>query len=249
MKMQDTEWFAEWFDTPYYHTLYKDRDFSEAEGFIDRLVGTLDLKANARVLDLACGKGRHALTLSTYGFQVLGVDLSANSIEAAKKLETDKLKFAVHDMREPLPDQQFDAVFNLFTSFGYFDSLEDNQRVISAIAKMLKPNGLLIIDFMNVHHVLSNLMTKEVKRVDEITFNIQRKFDGKHIYKTIQFDADGKSHSHTERVQALEISDFRALLSASNFEILSSFGNFGLTNYDEASSDRLIIIAQLNSWN
>jgi 2-polyprenyl-3-methyl-5-hydroxy-6-metoxy-1,4-benzoquinol methylase len=97
-------------------------------------------------LDLACGKGRHARTLHALGLNVLGTDLSPQSIAFANESTVDGLRFQVHDMREPLHNESFDAVFNLFTSFGYFDSTAENQRVIDAVACMLNPNGFLIID-------------------------------------------------------------------------------------------------------
>lgn len=246
MNTQSKEWFVDWFDTPYYHTLYKNRDLSEAKLFIQELTKRLPLKSNAHVLDLACGKGRHAVTLSECGFDVLGVDLSENSIREAKKWESDTLKFAVHDMREVIQGAQFDGIFNLFTSFGYFDSIEDNQQVIHSISKMLKKGGLLIIDFMNVHKVLDNLVTSETKVVDGITFQIQRHFDGKHIFKSIEFDADGKTHAYTERVQALEMNDFQSLLQSANFHVLETYGSIEFEDFDEMKSDRLLIIAQLN---
>lgn len=249
MKMQDTEWFADWFDTTYYHTLYKNRDFTEAEGFIRRLVALLDLPEKSSVLDLACGKGRHSVTLSSCGFDVLGVDLSANSIAEARKSEKKGLRFAVHDMREVIPMERFEAVFNLFTSFGYFDSLEDNSRVVRSIREMLNPDGILVIDFMNATRIVMELVENETKTVDGIQFHITRRFDGTHIFKDIRFDADGRSHAYTERVQALSLVDFVALLEGLNFEILRTFGDFELHAFDENSSDRLIIIAQLQPWN
>lgn len=246
MKMQGKEWFSDWFDTSYYHILYKNRDLPEAKQFIHRVIEQLPLKKNAKVLDLACGKGRHAVTLAECGFDVLGIDLSSNSIEEAKKYEHPSLKFAVHDMREVIENERFNGVFNLFTSFGYFDSIDDNQRVIDSIAEMLLPNGLLVIDFMNTCKVLANLVESETKVVDGITFNIHRRFDGTHIFKDINFEADGVSHAYTERVQGLKINDFVSLLDAAGFKILHSFGNFSLDAFDERHSDRLIIIAQLN---
>jgi SAM-dependent methyltransferase len=246
MKMQSKEWFADWFDTKYYHTLYKNRDLSEAKQFIQRLVAVLPLKKGDRVLDLACGKGRHAVTLSECGFDVLGVDLSPNSITEAKQFENESLKFAVHDMREIIPNEQFDGVFNLFTSFGYFDSLEENQKAVDSVARMLVPNGIFVIDFLNAHKVVANLVESEAKTVDGITFNIKRTFDGTHILKHIRFEADEQEFSFTEKVQALTLSDFSTFLNAANFNILDSFGDFDLSPFDETTSDRLILIAQLN---
>ena len=85
--MQKKEWFAEWFDTSYYHILYQNRNDEEAKRFIQALLGVLKLTPNSSLLDLACGKGRHAVTLNSSGHRVLGVDLSAQSIAAAKGFE------------------------------------------------------------------------------------------------------------------------------------------------------------------
>ncbi len=238
------EWFEEWFDTTYYHTLYQNRNDAEAKQFITRLVGELPLKEGARILDLACGKGRHAITLNELGFDVLGVDLSQHSISCASICARNGLEFAVHDMRQVIRDEKFDAVFNLFTSFGYFDSLDDNASVVSAMSKMLIPKGILVIDFMNANRVLTNLVAEESKVLDGITFNITREFDGSHIFKHISFDADGKSHKHTERVQALKLDDFTSMLKAEDFQILRTFGDFDLNEFDEEKSDRLIIVAK-----
>ena len=156
--MTETPWFASWFDTSYYHQLYNHRSEEEAQAFIERLADFLALEPKSKVLDLACGKGRHARTLHALGLNVLGTDLSPQSIAFANESTVDGLRFQVHDMREPLHNESFDAVFNLFTSFGYFDSTAENQRVIDAVACMLKPNGFLIIDFLNAHRVIDTLV-------------------------------------------------------------------------------------------
>ena len=242
--MQEKEWYAEWFDTKYYHVLYKDRNDDEAILFIQNLISFLELPINSSVLDLACGKGRHSVTLNKLGYKVTGVDLSERSIKEASKSSRAGLCFDVKDMREPIPGAKFNAIFNLFTSFGYFDDLSDNQKVIDAINEMLVPNGLLIIDFMNAKKVVNNLVKREVKLVDGIEFHLTRNFDGQHIHKTIDFNDDGKSFSFTERVQALKKSDFLAMLDLRGFKIIRTFGNFDLSSFDEKTSDRLILIAK-----
>ena len=241
--MTKTDWFATWFDTSYYHILYKKRDDAEAKNFITNLVGALDLKEGAKVLDLACGKGRHSITLNQLGFNVLGVDLSENSIKEASKHATEGLRFGVQDMREPL-DEQFDAVFNLFTSFGYFDSIQDNDRVIQAMSEMLDDNGTLVIDFMNSFKVIEQLVKKEEKEVDGIHFNIERKYTGTHVVKDIRFSADGRNHHYTETVQALLLEDFQGLLEKHGFQIESLYGNFDLDTFNKETADRLIIVAK-----
>lgn len=242
--MNSKTWFEDWFDKSYYHTLYQNRNEEEAERFVKNLVNFLNLDADSHVLDLACGKGRHAVTLSQFGYRVLGVDLSKNSIEAAKQFQTNSLQFAIHDMRNVINGHTFSAVFNLFTSFGYFDTMHDNERVLKAIHTMLKRDGMLIIDFMNSTKVISELVTSEEKTVDAITFQIDREYNGTHIIKHIRFIADANDHHYTERVQALTKNDFEIILKQSGFKIIRTFGDFDLNPFDEQSSDRLIMIAQ-----
>ncbi len=78
-------WFVNWFDSPYYHVLYKNRDNQEAKYFIDNIINYLKIKNNSKIIDIACGNGRHAVYLNQLGFQVIGVDLSENNISFAKK--------------------------------------------------------------------------------------------------------------------------------------------------------------------
>lgn len=238
------EWFAEWFDTPYYHTLYKHRDFSEAERFITNLLNYLDLPKEAKCLDLACGKGRHSIFLNKKGYDVTGVDLSANSIEEAKAFENDSLRFDVHDMREVYREDAYDAIFNLFTSFGYFDDDAQNEQVIESMCKMLKQDGVLVIDFMNAHKTINNLVANEVKEIDGITFEINRTYDGTHIYKDIAFQDDGHSFNFQERVQALKKERFLELFDKVGLKVKDTFGNFSLDPFDADTSDRLIFICE-----
>jgi SAM-dependent methyltransferase len=242
--MANKAWFETWFDSPYYHLLYQNRNDEEAARFIGNLLSELHLPKSAKVLDLACGKGRHSVTLASHGYDVTGVDLSPNSISAAKSFEHERLKFEVRDMRVPFEENAFDAIFNLFTSFGYFDDLNDNQKVVDSIQTMLVSDGILVIDFMNSKRVIANLVKVETKEIEGIRFNIERVYDGSHIYKHIRFTAEDQDLHFTERVQALMLEDFRSLLSAGGFEIIRTFGDFDLNAYHAETSDRLILIAK-----
>lgn len=244
--MKSKEWFESWFDTSYYHSLYKNRDEQEAKLFVTKLVEFLNLKRGTKVLDLACGKGRHSVTLNELGMNVLGVDLSTNSIQCAKQFENPTLRFDVHDMRDIIPNKTFNTVFNLFTSFGYFASQSDNEKVIRAVYQMVESNGLFVLDFMNSEKMVANLIEHEQKEVDGIVYDLSKRYDGQHIYKDIRFtDLDQQFH-YTERVQALKLIDFESLLISNKFQIIHTFGDFNLNPFDAKTSDRLILIATKN---
>ncbi len=236
-----TKWFVSWFDTSFYHILYKDRDDTEAQVFMDNLSQYLNLPEEGTILDLACGKGRHSRYLNGIGFDVTGVDLSENSIAFAKQFENERLQFDVHDMCKPYK-KQFDAVFNLFTSFGYFDDEADNLNTIKAIKSNLNETGFAVIDFMNTEQVIANLVPENTKTIDGITFHLKRFVKDGYIVKTIHFEADGETYNFEERVRAFTLSDFEALFEAAGVHLLDVFGNYALDRYDAKTSERLVMI-------
>ena len=241
MQKEVNNWFASWFDTPYYHILYKDRNYREAQLFMDNLTHYLNLPDKAKVLDLACGKGRHSIYLNQLGYDVLGVDLSENSIDEAKKNTNDHLHFRVHDMREPF-DEKFDAIFNLFTSFGYFENEADNLKTLVAIKESLSEYGFAVIDFMNATNVITNLVPEEVKTVNEIDFHIKRFHIDGYIYKEIDFEDKGEKFHFTEKVRALTLADFQAMMDEAGIFLLDTFGDYKLKKFHKTESERLIMI-------
>ena len=235
-------WFASWFDTKYYHILYKERNYREAQVFMDNLTHYLNLPEKAKVLDLACGKGRHSIYLKQLGFDVLGVDLSENSIAEATKNTSEHLHFKVHDMREPMVEK-FDAIFNLFTSFGYFENEADNQKTLSAIKESLSEYGFAVIDFMNVQHVIENLIANEVKVVDDIEFKIKRFLsDDNFIIKEIDFEDNGTAYHFVEKVKAFTLDDFQVMMEKAGIFLLDTFGDYKLKKFHKKDSERLIMI-------
>ncbi|WP_318640560.1 SAM-dependent methyltransferase [Flavobacterium ardleyense] len=236
-----SNWFESWFDTPYYHILYKDRDDTEAQFFMDTITQYLNLPEDSTILDLACGKGRHAIYLNEIGYDVVGYDLSEKSIAEASEFENDKLHFKVHDMRKPF-DKKFDAIFNLFTSFGYFECDSDNLKTLESIRDGLTEYGFGVIDFMNADYVIENLVAEEIKIVDGITFEIKRWYDGEFIQKAIDFEDKGEKFHFTERVQALTLQKFETMMQELDIDLIDIFGDYKLHKFSKKESERLIMI-------
>jgi SAM-dependent methyltransferase len=241
MTKNRTTWYSSWFDTPFYHILYKDRDHAEAHTFMDALTNYLNLPEGGSILDLACGKGRHAMYLNTLGYNVTGIDLSENSIAYAKQFKNETLHFDVHNMCKPY-HKQFDAVFNLFTSFGYFDNDANNLSTIKAIKANLNTYGFGVIDFMNSNFVIANLIPENTKTVEDITFNLKRYTKDGYIFKDIAFTKDNEDYNFTERVRAFTLSDFKELFEAADVHLLDVFGDYKLNSFNPDSSERLIMI-------
>jgi SAM-dependent methyltransferase len=236
-------WFESWFDTPWYHLLYRHRDEREAFAFIDRLVGWLSPEGQERVLDLACGRGRHARRLAEHGLDVTGIDLSRANIRAARAYEAPGLAFFEHDMRRPFRSNYFDWTLNLFTSFGYFERESDNLRTLDAVCRGLRPNGRFVLDFLNVDWVLEHLVPEETRTVDDLTFHIRRFLRDGRIVKEIRFEAEGVKRTYEEQVQALTREDFERYFESVGLRLEARFGNYAL---EPAAPDqpRLILVAR-----
>jgi SAM-dependent methyltransferase len=237
------EWFQHWFDTTYYHILYQDRNDEEAHQFMQNLTSFLHLKKGNKVLDLPCGKGRHSKFLNSLGYDVIGADLSQNSIAHAKHFENKSLHFKVHDMREPF-QTKFDAILNLFTSFGYFDDENMNIEVLKNLKKGLKKDGTIVIDFMNVTLVEKNLITSDTILKNNIEFHINRSIRNGFIQKDIRFNADEKQHHYTEYVRFLTLDRFKEYVTAAGLKIKHTLGDYNLNQFDKNKSSRLILILE-----
>lgn len=239
-----SEWFADWFDSPYYHILYQSHDDTEAKLFIDNLLQILPLREGARVLDLACGKGRHARYLAENGFDVTGLDVSTSSIAFARHFEHERLSFYQHDMRLPFRINYFDAILNIFTSFGYFSTDRDHVNTLRNVFKGLKPGGLFVLDFFNAVWVRNNLIRAETKTIDGIEFQLKKYIRGKHVFKQVDFETGGRPFQFRERVRLFSMSDFQQMFSAVGLKLLDAYGDHNLEPFDSIASKRLILLAE-----
>jgi SAM-dependent methyltransferase len=243
LEKKEKAWFDEWFNTHYYHILYKHRDYEEAANFINNLIDKYDIQQGSKILDLACGKGRHSIYLNKKGLDVTGVDLSFNNIQYAKQFANDTLRFAIHDMRDVYNPDHFDYIFNLFTSFGYFDTKKENLDVIKATISSLKSNGFFVLDFLNPYVVVNNLVKREIKEIDGVKFEISREYtEDDYIKKNIKIEDQEKTFSFHEKVKAIRRKDFLAYFKLHKLEVVDLFGDYHLTPYESGVSERLIFV-------
>jgi SAM-dependent methyltransferase len=244
--MIDRDWYKAWFNSPYYHKLYFERDEDEAKKFISRLLDHLKPPDNSRMLDAACGRGRHSRILASKGYDVTGIDLSPASIAFAKQFETTHLHFYQHDMRLPFWINYFDYAFNFYTSFGYFATRREHENAMRTISDSLCPNGFFLIDYLNVHFVENHLIADEVKNMEGTQYIINRWQDEDHFYKKIKIlDASLiQPLEFTEKVAKFSLGDFTDMLSYQHIQICEVYGSYDLQPYHVRNTPRLIILGQ-----
>ncbi len=239
------DWFKNWFGSPYYHQLYANRNEQEAASFINRLIEHLRPPADSFMIDIGCGKGRHTKILSSYGFDVTGIDLSFDNILEAKNNETDNLHFFQHDMRLPFWINYFNYSFNLFTSFGYFRTKREHYNAVRTMVNAVKPGGLLIFDYHNVQYTEDHLEAKTYEEVAGSKFHLSRWQDKLHFYKEITIENDELKEPlvYVEKVAKLTLKDFKEMFTFHKLELQQVYGDYQLDNYDEKSSPRLVMVA------
>ena len=245
--MKKTAWYKDWFNSPYYHLLYQNRNDDEAQAFINRLITYLQPKEKATMLDVACGKGRHSKVLADKGFDVTGIDLSEASIAEATLDEADNLHFYQHDMRHLFRVNYYDYAFNFFTSFGYFKTQREHNNAIRTITQSIKPGGVFVIDYLNIQYISDRLVNSVTTIVEDIHFHITKWEDETNFYKQIKItegEENESEHAHTERVAKFSLEDFKQMLAHHQTEIITVFGDYDLGNYDVMTSPRLIIVAK-----
>ncbi len=239
-------WYKDWFNSPFYHKLYFERDQQEATDFINKLLHHLEPGERRYMLDVACGRGRHSRILAQKGFIVTGIDISPSSIAFAKQFEHDNLEFFQHDMRLPFRVNYFDFAFNFFTSFGYFNTRREHDDAIRTIAQSIRNQGTLVMDYLNVHYAEEHLVYKEEKTIQSTHYSIHRWHDESHFYKkmTVNDHALLEPLEHTEKVAKFSLGDFNDMFSYQKLQVQEVFGDYALNPYDVRKTPRLIMVAR-----
>ena len=243
LEAMEKEWFAGWFDSPYYHLLYGYRDEREAEAFV-QLLAKGPLENREIIVDLGCGKGRHARALAAFGKQVHGMDLSPESITYANGLKTSGAYFSVQDMRRFQVKEPVDAILNLFTSFGYFDTLEEHIQVLDCVHRGLREGGLFVLDYFNAQLVQEGEGQFSPADHPSVQFHWTKRIANDSVYKDIQV-RDGEATYHfQERVRLFQADELGSRIESAHMKVQSIYGDYALGEFIPSSSPRCIIFAQ-----
>ena len=242
-------WYKEWFDRDEYELVYHRRDDTEAEKVIDLIERVAQPAPGATILDVGCGRGRHARSLARRGYRVTGIDLSERALERARRRAAEEgvtVTFRRGDMREPVCEACFDGVVNLFTAFGYFEDDAEHLRTIRAMTTALKPGGWLFQDFLNAPFVARTLIPEDTRVEDGIRIRQRRVIEDGRINKRIELHKNGKTLTFCESVRLLTLDDFRRFYDAAGLELMDTFGDYDGRPHTDASP-RLILFARKRS--
>ena len=242
-----TEWFEDWFNSKEYLEVYQHRNESDAKLLFKLIIKNIEIPRKGKVLDLACGPGRHSILFARKGFDVTGIDLSENLLrvaESAARKEKLEIQFIKADLRNIELTETFDLVVNLFTSFGFFDKDEDNFSIFRTASDLLKPGGYFVFDFLNSAFIENNLVreSREDKLLEKIIQ--KRRIEGDRVIKDIIIKYKGTVKTFYESVKLYRVGELKEAIKEKGLAIKKTFGDFTGRDFMEESSPRIIIIAQ-----
>ena len=236
-------WYRDWFADPRYLELYQHRDELEANALVTLIENIAGIDNNRKILDVACGAGRHLIAFAQRGYHHLyGQDLSPTLINEARKEAGDcQIQFTVRDMRDPIPES-YDLILNIFTSFGYFATDVENAHVIENCSRALLPQGNFVLDYLNTGYLRQHLVAHDEKKLPSGSAVRQdREIIDDRVVKRITFE-DGKEFIESVRLYKRE--EIERMFSGAHLEIVGCFGSYTGDAYDELHSHRLIMIGK-----
>ena len=248
----DTPWYTQFFKRDYLriygHTLQQDRTDLETQFIIH----ALDLQPHHHVLDLCCGQGRHSIALAKTGLSITGVDLSQEMLAIARSsAEEADVTLNLHqaDMRN-LPNHlsnKFDAVINMFSSFGYLESEDDDQQVLHQIHKALNPGGKLLMDLLNREWVIINNEEFDWHQHQDGRIVLERRqlnlaTSTNHLTYT-EILPDGVRHEMSNlKMRLYTLTELTKMLANAGLTLQTTYGGFQAEPYS-VNTRRMIIVA------
>lgn len=234
-----SDWFAQWFDADY-AALYAHRDEAEAERAVKMALRLAPELAEGPVLDLGCGGGRHLRALRRRNPLAFGLDLSPTLLGSAPaELRGWLLR---GDMRAiPVRDGSLRGVCLWFTPFGYFDEAQ-NRSLLARIGRLLRPGGILLMDFMNAHAVRRDLVAEEREERSGYRIRIQRSLEGPRVVKRIHLTRLDTGHVReaVESVRIYEPEELAAMARECGLSLIGEVGDYDGLPFRASESPRWI---------
>ena len=236
-----------------YLARYEHRSDQAAQKELPFLLKALKLRKGSRVLDLCCGAGRHSRALAGAGLNVVGIDLSSDLLKAARATEKKRVRARAEieyiraDMRRlPLPDASVDGAISMFTSFGYFPTDKQNERVLREVQRVLKPGAPFIMDYLNLRATLKTLVPYSEKVVSGVTIQERRRYDPRshRLIKISRFPCCGKMESVKESVRAYSAAELDKMFRQAGLKIERRFGDLSGARFDSLASPRIVLLAR-----
>ena len=238
-------WYQQWFASEEYLDVYRHRNDEDSERIINLILSNIDLASNAKILDAACGAGRHSINFAEKGYNVRGFDLSETLLKIAQKEAEEKnldIEFSLADKRFFKIDEKFDLIVSLFTSFGYFYSVDENFAFPRNAFHMLSENGYYVLDYLNKVFLEENLVKFSHRIIHNKEIKESREISEGRVVKRIEIRKNGEKKEFFESVKLYSFGDIENEFSRIGFKVFKVFGDYSGEIFDQSKSERCIII-------
>lgn len=242
-------WYVRAFEKDYLER-YPHRTDAAAKKEAKFAASILQLPHGATVLDLCCGAGRHSRALAAAGFNVIGIDLSADLLRVARKKGVKgkgRVRYIRADMRSiPLGDESVDGVVSMFTSFGYFSTERDNARVLMEVERVLKPGAPFVMDYFNLKPTLANLVAESRRKIGTTEIVEKRSFvkSTRRLTKVVEACDGRRCEKLCESVRAYLPRELKKLFKRAGLRVIAMFGDLAGAKFDERRSPRCVVLAR-----
>ena len=251
MASQGFAWYLDFFRADYlnvYGHTFTDERAEKESSFV---AGALDLKPGAQVLDLCCGQGRHAVQLAKRGFKVTGLDLNPDYVQLAQQAAITSnvsIETVAADMREIPFHNKFDAIVNMYSSFGYLESEAEDLKVLQSAAEALKSGGMLLLDMLNREWAIDNYIQNDWHIGADRTLYVERRdldlaTSRMHVHFIVVDPKGGRRESIGHNIRLYTLTEMTRLLEGVGFHVTAVFGGFERDVYS-IGTRRMIVIAR-----
>ena len=244
-----SEWYKNWFASEEYLEVYRHRNEEDANDLLNLILKSVNLQANSFVLDSACGAGRHSAALKEKGFNVTAFDLSKSLLKIGKrnsKKLNRQIDFFCSDIRNVSLKFKFDLIINLFTSFGYFNTDEENFSFIKQSKNLLKVGGYFVFDYFNKSDLIKNLVPETINVQNSKTYSEKRFIENDRVIKEINIKGNGVKNNYIESVMLYSPEKIISIFETTGYIIQNIYGDYKGSPFHFENSERLILIATNN---
>jgi SAM-dependent methyltransferase len=251
MTKRRSKWYVDFFREGFYQRAWAPAErFQRAEHEVDFIVEALALPPGASVLDLCCGEGRHTVALARRGYRVTSLDLSALHLRLARQAAKEagvRVRWHRADMRDIPWEREFDAVINVFTSFGYFASDDEDFKVLVGVARALKPGGRFLLDTISREWLVRHLETHGWQEGTDGTLSIEdRSFDlvtGRQHNHILSIHRDGSRSEREIDLRMYTLREIAGMLARADLQLRRTWGGFDGRDYG-LDARRMIVLSE-----
>ncbi|MCZ7604145.1 MAG: class I SAM-dependent methyltransferase [Melioribacteraceae bacterium] len=241
------QWYEDWFASDLYLDVYKHRNVEDAQKLLKLITDNLSVSKNDLILDAACGAGRYSNLLLKNGYKVIGFDLSLpllkNAQKNSKKIIDENIFFR-GDIRSVQLKKKFGLILNVFTSFGYFETDEENFMFINNSINFLNEHGYFVFDFINKEQLIKNLVPYSERNDEDFIIKETRRIDNNRVIKNIEIHKENEIFNFTESVRLYNSGELIKVFQQTGYKVINVFGNYEGDEYNTENSERFILFLQ-----